>query len=224
MTEFAVYGKRFKDYKIFFLCFKHFAAGIVSFITKLSSGDDIPIIPVFKGSLIVTASWAYFIIILMFSDKINNKVNIVKLGTKFHLLLTFLTLQSIIVPVGIFGWSVVTKLPNPYFTSITEMSVFGVIERLEAGVVAVWILTDFVLIATFAFAALHILKLITKASDTKPFINIYSVLVFFLSLFLARSNFELKAIAVPILIPLNIFMEYILPLIVFIVGKIRRRM
>jgi spore germination protein KB len=181
------------------------------------------IIPIFKGSLSIIALWPFFTFILMFSDKITNKENLKKGGFQASILITFLVTISITISLGTFGWSIVTKTPVPYYYAIRQISLFNIIERIEAGAITIWLLADFIIISSFTFAAVHILKLLFKTSDTKPLINIYTVILFFLSLLIGRSRFELSALSEDVLLPVNIFMGLVVPLIIFIVGKFRGR-
>ena len=180
------------------------------------------IIPVIKGSLIINAGWCYITFIFLFGDKINGKEKIYKTGLQAIFLMTFLTIQVIMIPLGLFGWSVVSKMPLPYATAIEEIKIFRIIERFDAIVFSVWVLTDFILIVILAMISLHTLKQVTKTSSIKPFINIYMIIITILSLSLGRNIFEIQQFGILTFIPMNLFLGYILPCIIVIVGKIKR--
>lgn len=179
------------------------------------------IIPILRGSLFAIGLWPYLTFILMFSDKITNKENLKNAGFQTSILIIFLITIAITTPLGVFGWSLITKMPIPYFYAIREISLFDIIERIEAGAITLWLLSDFMIISCFTFAAVHILQLLFKTSDTKPLINVYTVIIFFLSILISKSGFELNVLSEKVFLPVNIFVGLIVPLIIFIIGKFR---
>lgn len=179
-------------------------------------------LPVLKGSLLISSFWCYITFIFLLGDRINDKERFNKTYLQAFLYITFVTIEVIIIPLGVFGWSVVSKMPLPYFNTIQEIQLFNIIERLDALIFSTWVLTDFTLIVTLSLVSLHTLKQVIKTSDIKPFTNIYMVIVFILSLALSRNLFELQQFGIVTFIPVNIFLGYVLPCIVFVIGKLRK--
>lgn len=182
------------------------------------------IIPIARGSIGVTAVWAYFIYLFMFGDLINHKDKLLKEGSQAALFLTFLTILVILFPIGLFGWSVASKMPIPYYAAVKEVSPFGLFAGIESGILTIWILTDFVLLYSLSFAALYTLKVLFGSHDVNPFINIYMVIVFFTSLLICKRLFELQAFSRYWAVPMNILIGYGVPLTVFAVGKVRKKL
>ena len=82
------------------------------------------------------------------------------LGRSLVLLLAFLSTMTLCT-VGSLSATLSAGLVNPFFSMVRDISLFKVIERLEAVVVALWVLTDFVFIASMIkIAAAVNLKLI----------------------------------------------------------------
>lgn len=181
------------------------------------------IMPVLGGGIIITSLWGFIIVVFMFSDKITNMENIKKMGLKVMLFLGFLTLMSILIPLGLFGTSFLSNISLPYFMSVREISIMDFIERIEASVVSLWILTDFVFLTVLVYSALYVFKKVFSLSKIKPYINIYMVITILLSLLMSKQIFELWDFSKHISVPLNLFMGYCIPIIIFIVGKIRRK-
>ena len=56
-----------------------------------------------------------------------------------------------IVTVGAFGAKLTAKLHYPFFTLVRNLSLFNIVERLEALVLGLWVITDFLLVSTLLF-------------------------------------------------------------------------
>lgn len=179
------------------------------------------IYPVFKANFGILAIWSYSIAIFLFADKIKEKTDFKNVSIKLILYITIISVLVIITPIAIFGQSLVTKMPVPFFSSVMQISIFETIERIESMVVIFWIVTDFILISVLTYASLHIITKLFKLKDTNPFIKIYMLIILFFTLCIAKSNFELSAISVAILTPLNIIMGYCIPVLTFAIAKVR---
>ena len=192
----------------------------VGFLTPITYRS---IIPIFNGSVGAMGILAYFTFIFIIGDKINNKEKIKKTGFLLSLFLLLSMAMVIVVPLGTFSYSVVQRTQVPFLIAVKQISLFNIIEKFESIVVAFWVLSDFVLISFFVICTLHILKNLFKLSDTKPFINIYLIFIFILSNFLAKNVFEMEKFSESIVTPFNIALGFVLPLIMFFIGKIRRK-
>jgi surface polysaccharide O-acyltransferase-like enzyme len=62
-----------------------------------------------------------------------------------------------------------------------------------------------------------------KLPSVNPIINIYIVVLFFLSLFIGKTASELQVYAEKILTPGNIILGYCFPVFILIIGKLRKR-
>ena len=104
-----------------------------------------------------------------------------------------------------------------------EISLFDIIERVESGIIMFWIISDFTLIAIFVYSAMHILKISLKISNIRPFTILYLAAIFFISLSLAKNTMELKILSERFITWLNIAMGYCIPILIFIIAKIRKK-
>lgn len=192
-------------------------------ISRLTPVSHLDIIPLLKATVPVLGVWSQLTIIFLLSNYINNKEKIKKVCGLAMLALAFLTSIMLILCIGSLGASTVGKTSVPYITMVKQISVFAALERLEAAEVGVWIIADFVLISLVLFAVLNLFKSLLKLSDTKPLTLIYSVIIYFLLLIIGRNIFEHDVFGNIIILPLNIFIGYVMPILVFIIGKIRRK-
>ncbi len=135
----------------------------------------------------------------------------------------FITSMINILTIGTFGYSVVQRLPLPFLSMVKRMSVFKAIERTESVVVLLWVLADFVLLSTFTYVILDMIKSTFGLNDSKPLINIFLVLVYISALFICRSRYELEALSVKVQTPTSVAFGTIIPTIIFIIGKIKKK-
>lgn len=179
--------------------------------------------PALKGSIGILTIFSYNIVIMIFNDKIEHKGEFKKLSTITMGLLILMSILVIIIPLCVFGWSLLVKMPIPYLNAMTQISLFEVIERLEAGLILFWVFTDFILISVFLYSAIHIIKLFFKLPNEKPLVWMYVLFIFFLSQIIASSATELRALSEQVLTQANIAMGLVLPTLIFVVGRIRKK-
>ena len=181
------------------------------------------IFPAFTGSFAMFAVFSYNILLMLFNDKIDHKGEFKRLSTKTMIIVSSLALMVTLIPLGVFGYSILVKMPIPYLTAMSQISLFNIIERVESGVIVFWVFSDFILASVFIYTALHILRLSFNLINMKPYLNTYILGIFFLSLIIASSGMELKQFSLNILTPWNIVMGFFLPMLIFGIGKLRKK-
>jgi len=179
------------------------------------------IFPVLRASMGTTTTIGYVTFLFILSDKVKGKDKVKNLGFHSSYLLTILLSLVIISPVGVFGSDVVAKMNLPFFAAVKDISLFGIIERVESSLIAIWTLTDFSIITSFLFVGLHIINWLFKTPSEKPFINMYVVIIYILSLYIAGNIIEIMNFS-NVLVFAIIGLTVIMPIILFIVGKIRK--
>lgn len=189
-------------------------------ITPISHLDFFPLM---KANISILAAWSHFLYLFLFGEYINNKEKLKKECTKTIILITILTMLAIALTIGLLGASTVELSPNAYILAVKQVSIFGAIERIEAAIISLLIFADYMIISILLFTILNLYKLLFKLDDTKPLINIYLIIIFFLVEIVSRNQFEMKVFVDSVVVPLNIFLGFIFPVVVFIVGKIRRK-
>lgn len=180
------------------------------------------ILPAFSGSIVFWSIYGYQIIFFFFGSHINDKEKILKFGIRKAIFLQFTNTLMIIFTVGTLSWNLAARIPRAYFGFVKLIAVFGVVQRLESILVIVLMLSDFVIISVITYAVLSIIKNFFNLSDYKPLIIPLSTLSYFLSLLIAGNEFELEGFA-PYILSTSIFMEYAVPILMIIVGKLRRK-
>lgn len=181
------------------------------------------VVPIFKANLGIMAMFSLNIIVLMFNDKIDHKGENKKLSIKTLATIMLISLLVISVPLCVFGAPILVKLSIPYLNAMMQISLFDIIERVESGIMMAWILADFVLFCVLIYSAMHMIKKSFNLSNVKPLIPIYMLGVFFLSFYLTKSSLEAQTLSKTILTYAALLMGYILPIFIFCIGKIRKK-
>ena len=73
---------------------------------------------------------------------------------------TLLLTADIAAIVGNYGAPLTARLTHPFFTMLRDITLFGTIERIEAFVVALWVIPDFIVFATALTVAVKCLQLV----------------------------------------------------------------
>lgn len=180
------------------------------------------IIPLIKGSLSSISILSYLFLLFFLSDKLVNKKSL----KFFGYVAAYVNISSIMLVVficiGVLGYTVTQRAPMPVLITVKQVSLMDTIENIEAVIIAIWIFADFTLISTMFVVMLNLIKSLFKLSDTRFLINIMAVLIYFLSQGISLTKFELEEFSNKLLLPLNISLGYVFPLILFLASKLRK--
>jgi len=179
-------------------------------------------LPILHASMGILSIWGYMVCIYFLGDRINNKENLKKEGFRNVFLQMIRIIILLLVVVGTIGPNVSSRSSLPFFLAAKYVSVFGVLERVESIVMSVWILSDFILITFFSYLVLAALKSICKLQDIKNLIHPLMILILFLSLYLANAKFELLNLSSYFIVPLDLIFEFLIPLLLMVLGKVRK--
>ncbi|XMB85827.1 GerAB/ArcD/ProY family transporter [Mycoplasmatota bacterium WC44] len=191
----------------------------IDYITPISSLD---IVPILKASVGTTAL-KYLPVMFLFSDKWSRTNEFFKQGIKACLYLFVLDTFIIITCIGTLGASLTARTPLAFFISVKNISLLGVLVGFESALTAIMIVTDFILMVVFLYSAMAMIKSLVNLKDHTPLINIYLVTIYLLGWLVAENFFELEALVYELLVYVKITILVILPIIIFIIGKIRKK-
>ena len=181
-------------------------------------------IPIIKASVGTLSLFSYAVIIFMFSTIITSKektaIIMIKAGSVYFLMLLLL----LIISIGLLGSAVTARASNPFLIIVKQISILDTIENIESLVIAMWLLSDSMMIVTLALIALNIMKYLFKLSDQRNLINILLVFIYIFSLGIASNRFQMDLFASAIIIYLNTFIGYGTPALLYIVGKARKNL
>ncbi len=178
-------------------------------------------LPVLQASYSNIGMWSIFTFIFFFADKINNKEHIKRFGLQSAAYLAIMSLMLLIQTIGVYGYSVIERIPLAYSFVVKSISVLETIERIESIAVVSWVIADFITISVTLYIAVNILKSLFSLSDVKPFISPVTIFAFIFSMYIANNKFELENFTNTITMPTNLILGFLFPLIILIVKKIR---
>lgn len=176
-----------------------------------------------KSSYSLIGLFSYITVVFFFGKQINNKDKLKNYGIKSILFVVFLSLLMIISTVGVFGMDIIQQFPFPFFIVLKNLMLFNSIERVESLFIAIWVVSDFVIIAMFLFAFFNLVKRLLKLKNKNNVVAPLMFIIFIFSLYIADSSFELREFSRYIASVVNIAMFWLVPIIVWGVGKIRRK-
>lgn len=180
-------------------------------------------LPVMKASYVIIAIWGYFLFIFFFADRINNKEHIKRFGFQALLLIAAFSVMILLMTIGTLNPVITTRMSLPFFIALKNVTVVETVERLESLLIALWIISDFVTVTAFTYICVSLMKSIFSLTDTRPLTSPVILFSGIGSLFLAGNRFELEKFSNDVGLPVNVLVVFIIPVLVFIAGKLRRK-
>ena len=174
------------------------------------------------GILRGTNVFNMFTFAMFFGDKIRDKENIKKTGTFAAIATGIIGLLGIIITLGTFGEDLLPTLSQPFFMALKVISLFGVLERIEAVFITFWVVADFVLITYNILVASNICK--QKFKLTKRIIAVTPIvfIIFILATIIANNYFSLQVIFIKYLSEISLILGLFVPIITFGVARTRK--
>ncbi len=168
------------------------------------------------------ASFGYLTFVLFFTDELTEREKFKKHALWATLALTLFSVWLFVTVIGTLGPHIIEKLPYPFFAVVKQISLGEFLQHIEAFVITLWILSDFVLITFIGAAVIKLFGGIVRITDTKEFHLPYFVLCTTLVTAMGRTNYEVELLSEKVFIPLNLIFLFIIPFIIFVVGKIKK--
>ena len=202
-------------------------------LLPISSYD---VLPALRGSLAVVDVLSVSLYCICFIEGQSEKENGRTLPFSLWMLamVALLTLLSVDV-LGCFGSELCSILTRPFFSLVKNIVFFNSLERVEALVVSLWIFPDFLLLSVFLFGAQQSLRLLLgkefhyrgegllDMKNGRWCIALCALLAIVVSILMAP-NSKMLNLWSSIIIPLaNLVFAFILLPLIYIVGKIGKR-
>ena len=181
-------------------------------------------VPVLKGGLAPISVTGYLVCLLFIGNKIKNKSQMKKQGIIGILLLAAISILIIGISVGTCGVSVTKRSPIPFFLAVKQIQILGILERFEPILIGVWIISDFLIIYLFIYCFLDVTKSVCNLQSNQILVLPLLLLLLPLTKIIASSRFELELFTKYIVGTVGIAFKYIIPVGVFIAGKLRKKL
>lgn len=167
---------------------------------------------VLRGGADIGAVGGYLVLVLFFGDRLAEPEKFKKSAVKYAALFFVLTTAIITVTVGINGAALTSRLPLPFFTTVKQISSFGVVERVEPLLISVWMLSDFVIISIFTAVLMLCIKWLLGLERISFLMIPILICMYRFTQMFAGSLFELEYYTMKIMPVVNIVFQYVLPL------------
>ena len=178
-------------------------------------------VPVLHGGMGFTMIWTRITFLFFFADLFSDRQHIQQMtlaNAGFHLIVTPIL---ILVTVGTLGAEAVSNMPAPYITSTKQISVFNTIERIEAYIIILRMVSDIITIVVYSWIILLIVQHLFRLKQSKPLINIFMVFMYFFALYIG-SRYELDYFAENILLPASLLLTLGVPAGLLAAGSLQR--
>ncbi len=169
------------------------------------------------------ASFGYITFLLFFIDDIDVAAHFRKSSIISIAVVTAFSVWMFIAVIGSFGPYLIEKLPYPFLTVVKQISIGEFIQHIEAFIITLWILSDFMIIAFIGAAMLKIFGALIGTKETKEFIVPYFALCAALVPAIGKNNYEMEYLSENIFIPLNILLLFLLPIVLLVIEQIKDR-
>lgn len=181
------------------------------------------LVPSMGASIRVSAVWSYLLLPFFFGENIINKDQIKKYGKQTTIFLVAFNVILLITVVGSLGYSVARRMSLPFFNAVKLITFIETFDRFESIVLAIWVAADFILITLFAIVITSIIKNLFSLSETKYMATPVVLLGYIGSQYVSSNRFEREEISNHFAIFVNLIMFFVVPIIILIIGKLRKK-
>ncbi len=181
------------------------------------------IIPAAKATYPVLGIWGYITLVFFLGENIMDKDRINKIYKKSVLFIAVMASLTVLFVVGSLGYKVVQRMSLPFFNATKLITVMETLDRLESVLLAIWVVADFIVITLFVIIIMHIMKSLFSVSESKYFASPVILFGYVGSQFLTSNRFEFELFSNTVGLTGNIVVCFIIPAIVLVIGKLRRK-
>ncbi len=208
--------------EVYFLLIAVMLALLLVFAAKAVHPEDIFTVSVLDAPGVLRGLWPVCSVssTLVFASFIKRKSGSSKsyYGFTASVLVIFAIMNAVII--GTFSAPFVEKLQVPFFTLVKNIKVLRVFERVDALVLAWFVLTDLAFAGLMLFSAVSVLKTVFRLKSVSFMSSPLALLIFGLAL-LPEDGFQAELITEKIVHPINIFLGFILTVAIALTHKLR---
>ena len=127
-----------------------------------------------------------------------------------------------VTTVGTLSAELAEEMENAFFSMIKNITIFGIVERIEAVIVAMWVLTDFILLSALIMANGEIVRLILPGASRRTAVLTIAAASLLTSIFISPSVFELQIFSERIVPVVNLAFSIVILPLSLLIGRLRR--
>lgn len=180
-------------------------------------------LPVFWSSVPALSIMGYFVFGAFLAGGVTrqkgDKARALKWIAAFCILLTVLQFINL----GNFGPALITRMEQPFFMMVKGIGIQGAFQRVESVVIALWVLSDLILVGLLTFACCTISQRLFHLKEKKQAAPVVVGLAFCGSILLFSNVFQLDRVAAAVVPTGNLVFGFAIPLLLFLVSVLRRK-
>ena len=127
----------------------------------------------------------------------------------------------LLVALGCLGPDLISRVEQPFFVMVKGIGVQGAFQRVESVVMALWVLSDLMLIGMLVLSACAVSKVLFGLKRAQSAAVPVAAVTLAGSIFLFQDAFAVERFADGILTAGNLAFGFGFPLVLLVVGKIR---
>lgn len=179
---------------------------------------------VLLGTLPVMDIIGGYTFFLFLGDNVTIKEGYKKTAVKWSLLFGVTLFAIVFVTIGAESAGYLIHNKNPFFVMIRNASFFGIAERIESVVVAIWVLSDFLFLSLLLVIARKTCGIALRVQNDKPLLYPIAAVSYAAAELLARNSFELIAYSRWIVPISSMIIVFVIIPAVLLIGKARSRL
>lgn len=204
------------------------AAVLLSAIPDVSGENLLPVTyrnarDILYGAVPIFNVMTGFIYFLFLSGHVRKDTSIRPNRFPWLVLLALTALGVTFFTLGTLGEKLAVSMENAFFMVIRNIRVFGVVERVEAVVVAVWIVTDFIFMAALLSIVAEIWRTVTGVKKRTAFVPVSAVLAGAAAFLIARDAFAFQKWSDVLIPAVSLTFTLILIPAAALVGRLRKK-
>ena len=185
----------------------------------LSRKDTVPALLGIVPGLAVTV---FFPIFFVYGNETTKRVSFLPYGWRSLAVIAATSVAIISLPLGVFGKEIAEKLTMPFFAVSRNMVVFDSLERLEAIVAAILIMSDFVIVSLLTMTSVRMVGEIFETKNESMFVDILVFGVFMGGLSTSLGEFQTEVLVRRLIVPVDIVLGILIPSLWFAAAKMRK--
>lgn len=164
---------------------------------------------------------ALYSYVFYLGDSIKDKEELLKYGKSAAKIFCVTGLGLIFITTGVFGYRVVAAFSQPFFMTLKSANILGVFEGIESIFVTFWTIADYSMVIYHLIISGVLLKKIFNLESRLTMIAPVAFVTYIISFSLSKNFFMITQFTDYIILPLNIFIGLVLPMITYGVLKIK---
>jgi len=181
------------------------------------------IVPAIEGIPKTVKTYGLLFMVFFIGQHTSGKNTIAKKGKRTVVCLALTATFMTFISLGNLGYKLVQKTPIPLFSALKQISFSEMFYGIESILISAWVVADFILMSSVAFAIAYTLKSLIGAREIKYLAAPIALFGFIGSSYASSSKYSLEAFAGSVFIQIVTFILYIaLPAVALGIGKLRK--